>query len=285
MIVTHDSASPIDYLLIGHMTADLTPNGRTVGGTVSYAIRTAHAFGLRVGLVTSTKVDEPLLDELAPYGQIISVPASATTTYENIYTPDGRTQYIRGVASEITAESIPHIWRAAPLVHFGPIAGEADNPSLLDLFPPTARILATLQGWLRRWGSDGRVHFKLWNRPESLRRLDILVFSEEDIVESPGLVDDLAPRCRNLFFTQAERGGIHFQYGLPNRYTTPLREVLNPTGAGDVFATSLLCGYFVTGSIVKATTVAAALAAESVTRFAIQGTPTADEVRAVLAEL
>ena len=78
MIVTHDSASPIDYLLIGHMTADLTPNGRTVGGTVSYAIRTAHAFGLRVGLVTSTKVDEPLLNELAPYGQIISVPASAT---------------------------------------------------------------------------------------------------------------------------------------------------------------------------------------------------------------
>lgn len=285
MIVTPESASPIDYLLIGHMTADLTPKGRTVGGTVSYAIRTAHAFGLRVGLVTSTRPDEPLLAELAPYGQIISVPAAATTTFENIYSPEGRTQVIRGVAADLTADHIPPLWRSAPLVHFGPIAGEADNPPLLDLFPHTAKVLVTLQGWLRRWDSDGRVRFKAWNRAETLRRIDILVFSEEDIVESPQLVDDLAPRTRNLFFTQAERGGIHFQYGLPSRYETPVRDVFNPTGAGDIFATSLLCGYFVTGSIVKATGVAASLAAESVTRFAIEGTPTADEVRAELADV
>lgn len=282
MIVTPADATPVDYLLIGHMTADLTPNGRTVGGTVSYAIRTAQAFGLKVGLVTSAKRDEPLLHELSPYGQIVSIPAEATTTFENLYSPEGRTQYIRGVAAPITAAQIPLPWRSAPLVHFGPIAGEADDPAIFDLFPD-AKILVTLQGWLRKWDKDGRVRFKLWNRPETLQRLDIMVFSEEDIVESPGLIDDLAPLTRNVFYTQAERGGIHFQYGVPNPYDTPLHDVVNPTGAGDVFATSLLCALHVTGSIVKATRVAAVLAAKSVTRFAIEGTPTPEEIRAALA--
>jgi sugar/nucleoside kinase (ribokinase family) len=282
VIVTPADATPVDYLLIGHMTADLTPNGRTVGGTVSYAIRTAHAFGLKVGLVTSAKQDEPLLYELSPYGQIFSIPASATTTFENLYSASGRTQYIRGVAAPITAAQIPLAWRNAPLVHFGPIAGEADDPAILDLFPD-AKILVTLQGWLRKWDADGRVRFKPWNRPETLQRLDIMVFSEEDILESPGLIDDLAPLTRNVFYTQAERGGIHFQYGVPSPYDTPLHEVVNPTGAGDVFATSLLCALHITGSIVKATRVAAVLAAESVTRFAIEGTPTPEEVRAALA--
>lgn len=283
MIINPANAEPIDYLLIGHMTADLTPQGRTVGGTVSYAIRTVHAFGLRAGLVTSALPTEPLLNDLAPFGQIVVVPGSNTTTFENLYTDHGRVQYIRGVAAEITTADIPPAWRTAPLVHFAPIAGEADDPALLDLFPDST-IMATLQGWLRRWDDDGRVYFRRWNRAETLRRLNILVFSEEDIAEAPELIDELAPQTHSLFFTQAERGGIHFEYGVPTRYETPFREVVNPTGAGDVFASSLLCALYVTGSIRTATRVAAELAAESVTRFAIDGTPTAAEVRAALAK-
>lgn len=282
MIIAPAAATAVDYLLIGHLTADLMSDGRTVGGTVSYAIRTAHAFGLKVGLVTSAVPDEPLLHELSPFGQIVSIPASATTTFENLYSPEGRTQYIRGVAAPITAAQIPLAWRTAPLVHFGPIAGEADDLAILELFPE-ARVLVTLQGWLRRWDADGRVRFKSWNRPEMLERLDLMVFSEEDTVESPDLIDQLAPQTRNIFYTQAERGGIHFQYGVPSPYDTPLHEVINPTGAGDVFATSLLCALYITDSIVKATRVAAVLAARSVTRFAIEGTPTPDEVRIALA--
>lgn len=283
MIVNPASAEPIDYLLIGHMTADLTPQGRTVGGTVSYAIRTAHAFGLRVGLVTSALPAEPLLNDLSPFGQIVVVPGPNTTTYENLYSDQGRVQYIRGVAADIAPADIPDVWRSAPLVHFAPIAGEADDPAMLELFSDST-IMATLQGWLRRWDEDGRVHFRRWNRAETLRRLNILVFSEEDIVEAPELIDELAPQTHSLFFTQAERGGIHFEYGVPSRYETPIRKVVNPTGAGDVFASSLLCALYITGSIRTATEVAAELAAESVTRFAIEGTPTPDEVRVALAE-
>ena len=86
-----------DYLLIGHMTADLTPDGRILGGTVSYAARTVKAFGLSVGILTSASAGEILLDRLYDYAdEIVVVPALQTSTFENIYKPEGRQQVIRG---------------------------------------------------------------------------------------------------------------------------------------------------------------------------------------------
>ena len=49
--------TPIDYLIIGHITQDITPNGLVIGGTASYAGLTAKAFGIRVGIVTSCRQD------------------------------------------------------------------------------------------------------------------------------------------------------------------------------------------------------------------------------------
>jgi sugar/nucleoside kinase (ribokinase family) len=44
---------PVDYLVIGHLTVDLTPSGPALGGSASYAALTARALGLRVGVVTA----------------------------------------------------------------------------------------------------------------------------------------------------------------------------------------------------------------------------------------
>ena len=44
---------PVDYLVIGHVTEDLTPTGPRLGGTAAFAALTARAFGLRTGIVTS----------------------------------------------------------------------------------------------------------------------------------------------------------------------------------------------------------------------------------------
>jgi sugar/nucleoside kinase (ribokinase family) len=283
VIVHPASAKPIDYALIGHMTADLTPEGRRVGGTVSYAIRTASAFGLRVGLLTSADPTDPLLDELAPYGQVVVVPSDHTTTFENAYSEQGRTQYIRAVAGPLRAEHVPPAWGDAPLLHVGPIAGEGDD---LDLFArfEQARWMVTLQGWLRQWDASGLVRFKPWFRPALLQRLDLLVFSEEDVRQQPGMLHQIAPYAKNLLYTQAERGGLHLQGGLPTAFRSPLVEQpVDPTGAGDVFATSVLCALYLTGSIRQAVQVGAALAANCVTRVGISGVPTPQEVGAALA--
>lgn len=273
------SPAPIDYLLIGHITADLLPDGgRIAGGTVSYAARTAHAFGLRVGVLTSAAHDEPLLATLSPYAEVVSLSAETTTTYENIYTPSGRKQYVRGVAAPITVNNLPDAWRNAPLVHFAPIAGEAQDAALLSAFPSTTTRLLTLQGWLRQWDADGLVHFKPWFDAALLRHLDVVVFSEEDVTAAPDMIAEIAEIIPELFVTQAERGGLHYHVGVVGHYSTPQVEVVEPTGAGDVFAASLLAAYPRLRDWGDAAKIAAALAAVSVTRPGLEGAPTREEV-------
>lgn len=279
-MMTH---APIDYLLIGHITADLLPDGgRIAGGTVSYAARTAHAFGLRVGVLTSAASDEPLLTALSPYAEVISLPAETTTTYENIYTAAGRKQYVRGVAAPITVDDLPETWRNAPLVHFAPIAGEAQDATLLSVFPPSTTRLLTLQGWLRRWDTDGLVQFRPWFDAALLRLLDVVVFSEEDVTAAPDMIAQIAEIVPELFVTQAERGGLYYHVGAASRYSTPQVEVLEPTGAGDVFAAALLATYPRTRNWQDAAQIAAALAAVSVTRHGLEGAPTREEVLKLL---
>ena len=47
------SLEPVDYLVIGHVAHDLTPEGSRLGGTAAYAALTARALGYRVGIVTA----------------------------------------------------------------------------------------------------------------------------------------------------------------------------------------------------------------------------------------
>jgi hypothetical protein len=76
---------PVEYLVIGHLTRDLTPSGPRVGGTAAYSALTARALGLRVGIVTSIGPEDPppSLEGV----QIVAVPSEYSTTFENIRTP------------------------------------------------------------------------------------------------------------------------------------------------------------------------------------------------------
>jgi sugar/nucleoside kinase (ribokinase family) len=257
------------------------PQGRILGGTVSYAARTVHAFGLRAAALTSTAPGEPLLDELRPYAEILSIPAESTSTFENIYTPEGRVQYVRSVASRLKPADVPQDWLLTPLVHLAPLTDEVD-PQIAHRFP-NSRIMLTLQGWLRRWDKDGRVQFKRWHDADVLRSIDIVVFSEEDILEAPDLEAEFAATVEHLFVTRAERGGTYYHHGKPMEYDTPQVEVIQPTGAGDVFAAALLCGlHEFDGDMQLAVKVASRLGAICVTRSGIDGTPTPEEVRGAI---
>ncbi|MBE0696386.1 MAG: ribokinase, partial [Anaerolineaceae bacterium] len=92
---------PIDYLIIGHLTRDLTPDGPRLGGTASYASLTARALGLRVGILTAC--EDCLSDSrLEQEGiRVVGLHAGETTTFENIQTPNGRIQYVHQVAPSI----------------------------------------------------------------------------------------------------------------------------------------------------------------------------------------
>jgi hypothetical protein len=76
---------PVDYLLIGHVAVDLTPQGKQLCGTVSYAALAAKAMGLRVGIVTSAGEDAPLhhLDGI----QIVNIPTETSTVCSRMSKP------------------------------------------------------------------------------------------------------------------------------------------------------------------------------------------------------
>src|SRR5512136_429925 len=90
---------PVDYLVIGNLSCDLTPAGPRLGGTAAYSALTARALGLRVGIVTAWGGEVPLtsLDGI----QVRFMPAEHSTTFENVYPPEGRVQYLHHIAPDL----------------------------------------------------------------------------------------------------------------------------------------------------------------------------------------
>jgi hypothetical protein len=125
-------ATPVDYLVIGHLSCDLTAQGPRLGGTAAYSALTARSLGLRVGIVTAWGNEIPL--NILQGIQIHIIPTRQSTTFENTYTPAGRIQHIHHLADDLLPEAIPEMWKHTPIVHIGPIAGEGKK--VMDgLFP------------------------------------------------------------------------------------------------------------------------------------------------------
>lgn len=228
----------IDYLLIGHVTADLHPNGRTLGGTVSYSAPVAHALGQKVGILTSCAADEPLIAPLLHVAEVHNRLAPQTTTFENLYTPQGRQQTVHGVAQLLRRADLADGFRAASLVHLAPLVDECE-PQLAGHFPQ-AVVMLTAQGLLRQWDAQGRVTPKVWRDAQVLQAIQALVLSKQDMAGFPELEAQFVAQVAHVFVTDGAQGGVYYQHGRPLLYSAyPVQEV-DATGAGDVFATALL---------------------------------------------
>lgn len=273
---------PVDYLLVGHLTHDLTPDGARLGGTAAYAALTAHALGMRVGVVTSWAEELPLghLSEVA----ISNFPADQTTTFENICTDNGRIQYLRAIAPQLDFYLIPERWRNAEILHLGPVAQEVE-PSLVRNFP-SALIGLTPQGWLRGWDGEGRVHSVEW--PESvfvLGRAGATVISMEDVDWDESRVEEMAASCHLLAVTEADQGARLFWNGDVRRFRAPHVQEVDATGAGDVFAAAFFTRLYLTRDPWEAARFATQLSSYSVTRPGLEGIPTPEEIQACMVEV
>lgn len=273
----------IDYLILGHMTADIVPNDRWLGGTVSYAAPAAKAFGRQVGIVTSARDDDPLLAELRQNSEVVNIPADVTTTFENVYKTEGRVQYLHKIARPILFEDIPEAWRSAKFVHLAPLVNELD-PKIAESFPQ-ARIMATPQGWIRKWGDDKRVRFKPWFDVEALKLIDIVVMSVEDIHESPDMEEKFVPHVQTLVITDGAKGGRYYVDGQRYEYDAVPVDVVDLTGAGDIFATALFASLANIDDIHLAVKMASRMAGISTTRTQLNSAPTPQEIETAYREL
>ncbi len=275
-----EGRSPIDYLVIGHICQDLLPGGGYgLGGTAAYSALTARNLGQRVAVVTSAAPDLDFRTSLE--GVLVSVQAwPATTTFENLYSQGARQQFLRAVAGRIRAEAIPHTWRQAAIVHLGPLAQEMDE-SLAERFVetnPDVLLAATPQGWMRQWDDSGRVGPKQWDARALSPGVRAVILSQEDIGSDAACFETCARRFELAIMTEGRRGATVAWRGELRRFAAhPSREV-DPTGAGDVFATAFLVALRESGDAWRAARFANCAGAISVTRPGLQGVPTPQEM-------
>ncbi len=281
-MTTLTTLEPVDYLIIGHITVDETPQGLRLGGTASYSGLTAQALGWRVGIVTSWAED--ISTEDLQGIQVVNYKSDQSTKFVNRYTQTGREQIIHSVASELDYFHIPQIWRSASIVHLGPVAQEVE-PGMVRNFS-SALLGVTPQGWLRNWRGDGKVYPGEW--PEAdfvLQRAGAIVISVDDVGGDESRIDEMVASSRVMAVTEAHQGVRLYWNGDVRRFRPPEMEEIDATGAGDIFAAAFFIRLHTTRDPWEAARFATQLSAFSVTRTGLQGVPTLDEINNTIVEI
>jgi sugar/nucleoside kinase (ribokinase family) len=179
---------------------------------------------------------------------------------------------------------VPEQWLNTPIIHLGPVAREVD-PTLARAFP-NAFVGLTPQGWLRTWDEQGLVSFAEW--PEAsfvLQYAGAAVISIEDVRGNEDIIEEMASSVRVLAVTEGAHGARLYWNGDLRRFRPPQMDEIDPTGAGDIFATAFFYRLNATRDPWEAARFATNLASYSVMRYGLNGVPLPDEVQAVMTEV
>ncbi len=239
----------LEYLCIGHVCQDIKEMGYALGGSAAYSSICAHLLGKKTGIITSFGEDFQFLSSFKNIA-VHFKEAETTTLFENVYDKRQRIQFLHRRASTLFKEDIPQEWLKTPLVHIGPIANEVDF-EILTAFPTGAVIAATPQGWMRKWDKKtGRISPKIldWRQ---LANVDILILSDEDIRGQEHLLPEITQSIDLVVLTRGHlAASIYFKEKKMDFPVFPV-EVLDPTGAGDTFATGFLVKYMETKNLAQ----------------------------------
>lgn len=262
------SYNQIDYLVVGHLSRDLSGDDYVPGGTVLYSALTAQALGCRVAVLTSVANDFSL-EEILPGIDIHSVPAENSTTFQNDYSSGHRSQTIFSLAGRLSAEDVPIEWQRAAIVHLGPIANEIES-NMIRLFSNSV-VGLTPQGWYRTWDESGQIFPGEWvEAAEVLPFAAAIILSPED-VPGPESVAEIRQVVPIMVLTQQAGGCTVYFHDDIRTIPAPSVTEVNPTGAGDIFATAFLVRLHQTkGNPWEAAEFANQIAAASVTQMTLK---------------
>lgn len=260
------------FLVIGHAVQDLLseedPSPWRLGGAAVYASSLSRKLGLRTAVLTSAG---PEIDLAAafPGVELANVPSDASTQFRNVYGRDRRRQFLPRRAAPITPADLPAEWRQAEIVLLGPVAGEVDA-ALACCFPGSLLGIGA-QGCLRAIAADSSIKVippEAWDAEAVLRHADALFVSDEDIPAhaSAAALEQWSGMAPTLAFTRGYNGADIIHRGERRHIDAFPAKAVDPTGAGDVFATGFLVRFQETGDAWEAARFAACAAA-----FAVEG--------------
>lgn len=246
-------------LVIGHVTHDHYQEGLVAGGCAFYGAMVHARLSGTTHLVTLVGDDFVCEDALEDLSATVHR-SGKTTVFANYYPPDApRIQLLEAMADNLIPAHIPVGLEGADLVHVAPVLSEVELGAW-DFGAFGGLVAINVQGWIKvageavlaeafeRFQQRGvggkhsrsparRVVQKPWEVTlEELSGIDIACLSEEDLIGQGDLLDRLISAIPVVALTLGEQGcriyvkGESFEVGI---YRT---EIVDPTGAGDVFA-------------------------------------------------
>jgi sugar/nucleoside kinase (ribokinase family) len=274
-----------DYLAVGHITIDLSPDGSPVlGGTALYSALTAARFGLRAAVLTRglfTGYGDAIIEAFNRFAgevDIVLQSAPQPTVFTNVAVAGRRVQTIHSWAGRIDLSGVPPQWRSTSIVHLAPVAQEID-PRQAGRLNPTF-LGTTPQGWMRRWPSEqhGPVTLSQLRLPtELLSRIDALVVNSAEQALARDVIDAVAARGV-VAITRGPQGAEVLDRGRSFEIPAiPVRAV-DDAGAGDVFAATLFVMRADQESTIASSRAAAVAAALRIQNSGPDAVPTREDV-------
>ncbi|HEY60504.1 MAG TPA: hypothetical protein G4N92_07480 [Anaerolineae bacterium] len=272
----------INYLILGHITQDITPHGTVLGGTATYSALTAKALGHKVAVLTSTPnwLKLPQLNGI----EIYRLPTEQCTTFENIQTSNGRKQHLHKLARRIQKKDISQNLLNADIVHLGPVAQEVKG-DIIELFEHTF-LCATPQGWMRAWDENGKVQHTEWkDAAMMLPKLNATVLSLEDVDGNESHIGEMVKSADILAVTEGLHGARVYWKGDVRSFRAPQVVEVDATGAGDIFAAVFFSRLQATQDPWQAGQLATQIASLSVSRAGLAGIPQVEEIKSAMVEI
>lgn len=270
--------------LLGNPTLDRIRVGKQsvpcYGGTVLYAGRFLVRMKRTVSVVgKGSREQRRYLEQLGIQTRHFRI-SEPPIQFENRYVHAQRIQWARAGAA-ITLENIPREAYTARAILVGPVLGELD-PNIVTV-PRTALMLVDMQGFLRRLDSNGRVYLESGRPAETAAaHADILKLDRAEAEAMVGSADDLPKAADRLHALGAGcvlitcgRDGAFVSNGTSRFWLpAPRVDVVDSTGAGDVFGAAFLLKFLDSGgNLLESGRFAAAAAALSTRAIGAEAVP------------
>jgi sugar/nucleoside kinase (ribokinase family) len=249
------SAAPT-VVVVGSASRDLAdddPRGWRLGGGVSYSALTTARLGLPTGAIVGVDADASSATELELLREagvdVHLVRLDHGPVFVNIERPEGRLQLCGSHSDPLPVDAAPAAWRTAPGWILAPVAAELPS-AWADVPAEDAFVAVGWQGLLRELEAGEAVRHIAPRADPIIRRADLVGLSRDDVERDVQLADlyGLLRRGASLAVTQGDRGGLvaHGAHGdrdaaleLRHYPAVPSHDLVDPTGAGDVFLAAL----------------------------------------------
>ena len=252
-----------DFIAVGHFSIDriFLPSNELpltiLGGSVAYSSLTAKCFDISVSVISKVGYDfldgyvSSLEQENIDLSGITIVNSAKTTSYELKYDDDISHRKLRLLSKTpaLTVKDIPESLKAK-IIHITPIANEVSYTVIKELRGRTPYLSIDPQGLVRTFNKSGITTYQEVDK-RLLRFFDIYKSTLNEAKAITGL-SDLASTIKEIhslgikivIITLGIDGVlISFNQTVHHIPSLEPKKVVDPTGAGDVFAGAFLAEY------------------------------------------